>query len=56
MKRFTVTAILTLLASWPAALLAQEELLDEQQVPIKYYTVELIVFTYEENVGVGPTK
>ena len=53
MKRFTATAILTLLTSWPAMLLAQEELLDEEQVPIKFYTVELIVFTYEENVGVG---
>ena len=53
MKSITVTAILILLASWPAMLLAQEELLDEEQVPIKFYTVELIVFTYEENVGVG---
>jgi hypothetical protein len=34
-------------------LLAQDELLDEEQVPIKRYTVELIVFTYQENVGVG---
>ena len=53
MKSFTVIAIIFLLAGWPVALLAQEELIDEEQAPIKYYTVELIVFSYEENVGVG---
>jgi len=37
----------------PATLLAQDELLDEEQVPIKRYTVELIVFSYQENVAVG---
>lgn len=37
----------------PFAVLAQDELLDEGQVEIKHYSVELIVFTYEENVSVG---
>ena len=38
---------------WPGAAVSQDELISEEQVPVKYYTVELIVFTYEENVGVG---
>ncbi|MGI9272921.1 MAG: CsiV family protein [Woeseiaceae bacterium] len=37
----------------PTALLAQDELLDEEQPPIKRYTVELVVFTYTEDVSVG---
>jgi hypothetical protein len=39
--------------SLPAALFAQAELLDEEQAPIKRYTVELIVFAYAEDVAVG---
>ena len=38
---------------FPTPLLAQDELIDEVPVPIKRYTVELVVFTYEENVAVG---
>ncbi len=37
----------------PTLLLAQDELLDETPVPIKRYTVELVVFSYKENVAVG---
>lgn len=37
----------------PASLLAQDELLDEEQPPIKRYTVELVVFAYTEDVSVG---
>ena len=37
----------------PTMLFAQDELLDEEQVPIKRYTVELVVFSYQENVAVG---
>lgn len=47
------SALLAAALILPAAVLAQDELIDEEAVPIKYYTVELIVFTYEENVGVG---
>ncbi|MGI9200608.1 MAG: CsiV family protein [Woeseiaceae bacterium] len=50
---FAKTMLFALAAGIPAALAAQDELLDEEKVPIKYYTVELIVFSYEENVGVG---
>ena len=39
--------------SLPATLFAQAELLDEEQPPIKRYTVELVVFAYAENVAVG---
>ena len=45
--------ILAIATFCPTTLLAQDELLDEEQVPIKRYTVELIVFSYQENVGVG---
>lgn len=45
--------ILAVTIIFPTLLLAQEELLDEEQVPIKRYTVELIVFSYQENVAVG---
>ena len=45
--------ILAIAIICPTMLLAQDELLDEEQVPIKRYTVELIVFSYQENVGVG---
>lgn len=46
--------MLTLLvAVLPVAVFAQDELLDEEQPPIKYYTVEIVVFAYEENVSVG---
>lgn len=48
-----IAALLAVLLTLPVTVTAQDELLDEEQVPIKYYTVELIVFTYEENVGVG---
>lgn len=48
-----IGALLLAAAAWPCIVLAQDELIDEEQVPVKYYTVELIVFTYEENVGVG---
>jgi len=48
-KFLLLTAMLTL----PFAALSQDELLSEEEIPVKYYTVELIVFTYEENVGVG---
>ena len=54
MNKYTqIPAVLAALLALPALAAAQAELLDEEQVPIKYYTVELIVFTYEENVGVG---
>jgi len=54
MKAFRQKIVLLALAAiLPVTLAAQDELLDEEEVPIKYYTVELIVFTYEENVGVG---
>lgn len=45
--------LLTTMLALPLVAIPQDELLDEEEVPIKYYTVELIVFTYEENVGVG---
>ena len=48
-----ILAMLAVTIILPTMLLAQDELLDEEQVPIKYYTVELIVFSYEENVAVG---
>lgn len=47
-----ILLLLALLMS-PLAAISQDELLNEEEVPVKYYTVELIVFTYEENVGVG---
>lgn len=54
MKAFRQKVMLLALAAiLPVTLAAQDQLLDEEEVPIKYYTVELIVFTYEENVGVG---
>jgi hypothetical protein len=37
----------------PAALFAQDELIDEEIVPIKRYTVEIVVFSYLEDVSVG---
>lgn len=46
-------SILAVTALSPALLLAQQELLDEEAVPIKRYTVELIVFSYAEDVAVG---
>jgi len=48
-----LSTLLLAMVIWPCTALAQDELIDEEQVPVKYYTVELIVFTYEENVGVG---
>jgi len=45
--------ILAVATIFPTILFAQDELLDEEQVPIKRYTVELIVFSYQENVAVG---
>jgi hypothetical protein len=52
-KHTYMPALLAALLILPTVTMAQDELLDEEQVPINYYTVELIVFTYEENVGVG---
>lgn len=52
-KYMQIPIVLVALLALSALASAQEEFLDEEQVPIKYYTVELIVFTYEENVGVG---
>lgn len=45
--------LLLAMLALPFAAMSQDELLSEAEVPIKYYTVELIVFTYEENVGLG---
>jgi hypothetical protein len=45
--------LIALTMGLPGASLAQDELLDEEQPPIKFYTVELVVFAYEENVGQG---
>lgn len=54
MKSYIRTIVLLLVTAFaPSLLFAQEELLDEESVPIKYYTVELVVFSYAENVGVG---
>lgn len=52
LQLFTVlTLVVTVL--FPTMLLAQDELIDEEQLPIKRYTVELVVFSYAENVAVG---
>ena len=51
--RMFAVQTLAIAAFVPTALLAQDELLNEETVPIKRYTVELIVFSYEENVAVG---
>jgi hypothetical protein len=51
--RKLMVKILTIAALCPTLLLAQEELLDEEEVPIKRYTVELVVFSYAEDVAVG---
>jgi hypothetical protein len=45
--------LLLLAAQLPVAALAQDELLDEEQAAIKLYTVEIVVFTYTEDVSVG---
>jgi hypothetical protein len=45
--------LLALASSLPVALFAQDELLNEEQPPIKRYTVELVVFAYAEDVSVG---
>ena len=42
-----------LAALLPVAASAQDELLDEEQAPIKRYTVEIVVFAYAEDVSVG---
>jgi len=49
--RFSGLVILATLL--PAALFAQDELIDEEVVPIKRYTVEIVVFSYLEDVSVG---
>ena len=49
----TKLAGLLLAMALPATTLAQDELLNEEQPPIKRYTVELIVFAYAEDVSVG---
>jgi len=51
--RMFAVQILAVATIFPTILFAQDELLDEEQVPIKRYTVELIVFSYQENVAVG---
>ncbi len=51
--RILAVQILAVATIFPTLLFAQDELLDEEQVPIKRYTVELIVFSYQENVAVG---
>ena len=51
--RILAVQILAVATIFPTMLFAQDELLDEEQVPIKRYTVELIVFSYQENVAVG---
>lgn len=54
MTTFLPKVLLLAMATWlPVMAVAQDELLDEEEVPIKYYTVELIVFSYAENVGLG---
>lgn len=45
--------LLTFASALPIASFAQDELLDEEQPPIKRYTVELVVFVYAEDVAVG---
>ncbi len=45
--------ILAVALIFPALLFAQDELLNEEEIPIKRYNVELIVFLYQENVAVG---
>ena len=45
--------LLAVTTIFPTILFAQDELIDEEQVPIKRYTVELVVFSYQENVAVG---
>jgi hypothetical protein len=51
--RILAVQILAVATIFPTMLFAQDELLDEERVPIKRYTVELIVFSYQENVAVG---
>jgi hypothetical protein len=45
--------LLLLATLWPATAIAQDELLDEEQAEIRLYTVEIIVFTYSDNVSAG---
>jgi Peptidoglycan-binding protein, CsiV len=47
-------SILLWFVAWlPVVVLAQDQLLDEEQAEVKLYTVEVIVFSYAENVSVG---
>jgi len=48
-----LSGLVILAALLPAALFAQDELIDEEIVPIKRYTVEIVVFSYLEDVSVG---
>lgn len=45
--------LLVVIGAWLPATFAQDELLNEEQPPIKFYTVELIVFAYAEDVATG---
>jgi hypothetical protein len=51
--RMLVVKLLMIAVLCPTLLLAQDELLNEEAVPIKHYTVELVVFSYAEDVAVG---
>ena len=46
-------ATLLLACVLPAAVSAQDELLDEAQAEIKLYSVEIVVFTYADNASAG---
>ncbi len=45
--------LLLIAASLPAAVFAQDELIDEEVPVIKRYTVEIVIFSYVEDVSVG---
>ena len=45
--------LLLIAALFPPAAFAQDELIDEEVPEIKRYTVEIVVFSYVEDVSVG---
>jgi len=45
--------LLLIAACLPTAVFAQDELIDEEVPEIKRYTVEIVVFTYVEDVSIG---
>jgi hypothetical protein len=45
--------LLLIAACLPAAVFAQDELIDEEVPEIKRYTVEIVVFSYVEDVSIG---